>query len=317
MTTLAKPEVLDAELAVLEDRSQDPVLTYLAGLSTAKSRKTAIESLARVAALMRKHWRAVPWAQLSAKETAGIRMGLIDRHSPTTVRLTLSVLRGVLRAAFRLGLMSADEVERATSWPKLRAQKVERGRMLEDDEVAALRRHSRRFESPYRELLLAVWAVLLGAGARREEAVTATVDAYHRKKLRFTGKGRRERLMPLPPWACRDLEAWLEKRGELHLSTDRLLVRIDSSGRVFDSGLSPWGLWSLVVGITEDAGIEDISTHDLRRTYASKMLDKSDLPTTQRLMGHANPTTTVLYDRRGDRAAEKAVEALESWGDDT
>lgn len=306
-------------LAILEEvRPPNPVMTYLAGLSTDKSRRTAVESLARIAAVMRaKSWGIIPWAQLSAQETAGIRLGLIERHSPTTVRLTLSILRGVLRACFRLGLVSADAVERATAWPKLRAQKVQRGRMLEDHEVAALRKRSGDYQAPYRELVRAVWAVLLGAGARREEAVTATVDSYERKKLRFIGKGRRERLMPLPPWACCDLESWLAARGDLHLSTDRLLVRVDSSGRVFDTGLSPWGLWSMVVGLTEDAGIEDVSTHDMRRTYASKLLEKTDLPTTQRLMGHATPTTTVLYDRRGEKAAEKAVESLESWGHDT
>ena len=50
-----------------------------------------------------------------------------------------------------------------------------------------------------------------------------------------------------------------------------------------------------------EANNETCSAHDLRRTFATRLLDRHvDIVTVKNMMGHANIATTALYDRRGE-----------------
>ena len=59
------------------------------------------------------------------------------------------------------------------------------------------------------------------------------------------------------------------------------------------------------------AGLEDISTHDLRRTFATRLLAKNvDISTVKDMLGHSSITTTVMYDLRGKARLRKAARKI-------
>jgi integrase len=60
----------------------------------------------------------------------------------------------------------------------------------------------------------------------------------------------------------------------------------------------------------KEAGVENFSTHDFRRTFISGLLDNTDIVTVQKLAGHASPELTSRYDRRGEETKRQAVQSI-------
>ncbi len=57
--------------------------------------------------------------------------------------------------------------------------------------------------------------------------------------------------------------------------------------------------------------IPRLSPHDLRRTFASELIDASgDLYAVQQLLGHSNIATTTRYDRRPEQAKRRVAGML-------
>lgn len=297
-----------------------PAELYVASLGTETSRRTAMETLRRVTVILTggsapDDWRNVPWENLRARETTLLRTALIEQNAPSTARLSISMVKSVLKQAFRLGMIPAEEYQRAIMLDPIRGESAAAGRMLSEGEISALAAYLAALPSPRGPMVNALFAVALGGGLRREELAKLSVGALAQddRHIRVMGKGRRERIQPIPAWVGAALRRWVDLRTRLELKAPTMFVHVRQRGLV-DAPMNVQQLWELVVATGKAAECQPFSTHDLRRTFASRMFDKRDMALVQRLMAHKNPETTARYDRRGAGVAEEAVAELEGFG---
>ena len=145
---------------------------------------------------------------------------------------------------------------------------------------------------------LAIVELFYGAGIRLSELQglsTADVDVVS-ERLRVLGKGRKERIVPLGRAALRALRAYDEARERVmeHAARpDRRAVFVSQTGRRLSARQVQNVVGAFLSGIADEAGV---STHSLRHTFATHMLDGgADLLAVKELLGHASLSTTQIY----------------------
>lgn len=305
-------EALMAHAPLPADRH--PAAVYLARLAPG-SRRTMREALDTIAALLtsgRCDAETINWAALRYQHTAATRAALAAKYKPATANKMLAALRGVLREAWRLGLVGAEEYHRAVDVPAVRGETLPSGRALGAGEVRALFGACRADKTPAGARDAALLAVLYGAGLRRSEAVALDVADYDPESGALSirnGKGRKDRIAYATNGAAEALAAWLSHRGEVE---GPLFVPVVRGGQVLRvDRLTGQAVLYVLRKRAKKAGVAHFSPHDMRRTYIGDLLDAgADISTVQQLAGHSNVGTTARYDRRGERAKRKASEML-------
>lgn len=306
----------EALIPTLPAPMDNPAAVYLASLA-GSSRATMVYSLraiCRSAGYVPTALDPVvtfPWGQLRYAHIQAIRSALIDSAlAPATLNRHLAALRGVLRAAWRLGLLSAEELARATDFRGVRGSRLAPGRMLSSGEIAALFEVARAGAPPAGPRDGAILALAYASGLRRGSIAAMVLGAYRptERELRAIVKGNKEIRLPVPPRAATILDRWLEVRGP---ADGYLVCHVNRHGSVEPARpLGGQGVYWILERLGKAAGVA-FTPHDLRRTFASELLARGvDLETVRLLMGHANIATTAGYDRRGEERLTAAVELL-------
>ena len=152
--------------------------------------------------------------------------------------------------------------------------------------------------------------MLFGCGLRRAEIIALDLADYDALtgEVRIVGKRNKQRRNYVTHGAKAALDAWLTIRDT---QPGPLFVRIRKNNQVSLTRLSAQTVWDLLSAYTEAHNRAAIRPHDCRRTYASQLLDAgADLAVVQQLMGHSDPKTTALYDRRGEVAKQHAAQLV-------
>jgi len=288
--------------------SRHPVTVYLASLAPS-GRRAMAGRLRTVAEVLQGEVETLPWHELRYQHVQALRSRLLERElAPSTVNLTLCAVRGVAKAAFNLGLVSADDYQRLCNVKAAKGDRLPAGRCLSAGEIAALL--SACDGSPAGQRDAALIAILFSGGLRRTEAVGLCLSQYEPStgELKVRGKGNRERLLYVRNGAAQALTDWLAVRG---LEAGPLFTPVRKGGTVELRPMTAQAVYSILRKRARQANVRAFSPHDLRRTFVSELLDRgADISTVQQLAGHANVQTTARYDRRGDQAKARAVELL-------
>jgi site-specific recombinase XerD len=297
----------------VQSADRHPAAVYLSRLAPG-SRRTMRQALDICAGIItdgRDDARSLRWQDLRYQHTQAIRTDLAARYAPATANKMLAALRGVLREAWRLGLVPAEEYHRAADLAGIRGTRPLRGRALSAGELAALFGACARDKRPNGRRDAALLALCYGAGIRRSEATGVDLAHYDRTTgaLRIRGKGNKVRDVFLPPSAQQAVAAWLTVRGD---EDGPLFYAVDQAGRVRSGRITPQVVAQALAKRAREAALSNsCSPHDLRRTFVSDLLDLgADLATVQKMAGHANVQTTARYDRRGEVAQQQAAHRL-------
>ncbi|MBA3797613.1 MAG: site-specific tyrosine recombinase XerD [Geodermatophilaceae bacterium] len=226
---------------------------------------------------------------------AALRTG-DDAHlalSAASAARAVVAVRGLHRFAVREGWV-IDDVAAAVRPP---APPRRLPKAIPVDSVEALLEAANLDDQPRSLRDRALLELLYGTGARISEAVGLAVDDVARSTgtIRVTGKGSKQRVVPIGSYALAALDAYLV-RGR-----PALAAQGRGGGALFLNArggrLSRQSAWTILRTVADRAGItEDLSPHTLRHSFATHLLDGgADVRVVQELLGHASVTTTQVY----------------------
>ena len=156
----------------------------------------------------------------------------------------------------------------------------------------------------------AILSTLLFHALRREELCELKVrDFRHARKgvphLKVSGRGGKTRYLPLHPGTNGLITDYLDAAGHGEDEAGALFrpVRNNRTGGT-EQAITADGVYKLVRNYSAALGFE-IGAHALRATAATNALDhEADIAKVQEWLGHANISTTRIYDHRQTRAED-------------
>lgn len=142
----------------------------------------------------------------------------------------------------------------------------------------------------------AIIEVLFSCGLRVSELVNLKMSSLYLKEqfVRITGKGNKERLVPISENAITQLKYWFIDRSHMNIKPgEEDYVFLNRRG----AHLTRTMILIMIKRLGEEAGIQKkISPHTLRHSFATALLEGgADLRAIQTMLGHESIGTTEIY----------------------
>lgn len=142
----------------------------------------------------------------------------------------------------------------------------------------------------------AIIEILYGSGLRVSELVNLRLSDIFIKEgyMRITGKGSKQRLVPISPVAIEWFKYWIQDRSKLDIKPEAIdIAFLNRYGRQLTRAM----IFTIIKSLTRAADIKKtISPHTLRHSFATHLLQNgADLRIIQQLLGHESISTTEIY----------------------
>lgn len=295
-------------------RTQDtfnPAQAYVLTLGAGQSRNKVVRILNSIARdFGHDSLNDCPWERMTYDALLAFRTRQIDKGlSPATVNLQICTLRMVAKQAWLKGMMSIQTYSAIREVKGVRGTRVSRGRALNTRETGKLIAASELKATAIGIRDAAIFALAIGCGMRRAEIATLQLSSINHQTRTITilGKGNKERVVAPSTDAWERLKDWLEVRGEEGCGNVFVAVKKGNNIQPYWP-LTTSAIYQLLQARAIEAHITAFTPHDLRRTFATRLLETgADINTVRQAMGHASVITTQRYDKRAEVIVEEAT----------
>lgn len=148
--------------------------------------------------------------------------------------------------------------------------------------------------SPLGQRNRAIMETLYGCGLRVSELCALEISQTYLDEgfLTVTGKGRKQRVVPMSPVAIEEIRRYLPERPAPKPGNENILF-LNQRG----SALTRVMIFYIVKSLAEAAGVRHpVSPHTLRHSFATHLLEGgANLRAIQQMLGHESIATTEIY----------------------
>lgn len=222
---------------------------------------------------------------------------------PSTIRRRLSALSSLFSHLVKYGYASVNPV-REVERPRVGRREGKTACFAPDEARRIL-------DAPRQDTIMglrdrAILSVGFQVGARRSEIAALTVRDFLKNRgywcLRFLRKGRRELTVSVHPQVAERILCYLEASGRVGEADGPLFLPVGKSWRNGNERrhLSPDTIDRILRKYARQIGLaRGFSAHSMRATFITRALENgASLEDVQHAVGHEDPSTTRLYDRR-------------------
>ncbi len=211
----------------------------------------------------------------------------------TNTRTQSRVLSGV-RAFFRFLLIEGEIEENPASLiesPKIGLKLPEILSVSEIDRII----DEIDLSKPEGHRNKAIIETLYGCGLRVSELVNLRITDIHigEEFVVVTGKGNKQRLVPISRKALKEIDIYKQDRQRLPVIRDQNVLFLNRRGNRLTRAM----IFTIIKNLAARAGIKkNISPHTFRHSFATHMIEAgADLRAVQEMLGHESILTTEIY----------------------